>query len=416
MAKIFISYKRQDRKKVFPVVEEIKRKTGIDCWIDLEGIESGDQFQNVIIDAIDNADIVVFMLSKNFIAPYRDEITGKIDPRKQTFPAKEVLYALRHNKRLIPVSIDGTTVYDCKWLDFNCSGLDCIDWGDLVQRNKFLVNLQKWEVKGQSVRIPGNTTDRKNNNNTGNEEKKNDDNRIVVNILLAATLAVFLFNFICPWFLSPIYFKITIPVTAICLFLVVKGNEKLLCVGCFIALLSAAFNIYGICNESSTESDEIDTLAETNIISENANAVNEKTDSVSVVVAPVVTKQQPDSLSKSQPEVSSVASQPGVSTGTSKTERKQEDVSQQTNNTNNKETPKLSKDERFQLASKSNDWKSMRQLADEGYSRAYLPLAKHYIKNASQHDLANKYALKALKAGYSEANDVLNELKELDYD
>ena len=60
MAQIFVSYKRHDKDIVFPIVEEIKQKTGVGCWIDLEGIESGDQFQNVIIDAIDNADIVIF--------------------------------------------------------------------------------------------------------------------------------------------------------------------------------------------------------------------------------------------------------------------------------------------------------------------------------------------------------------------
>lgn len=105
MHRILISYKRQDKDKVFPIVEEIKQETGIDCWIDLEGIESGDQFQNVIIDAIDKADIVVFMLSKNFIAPYKDEKTGKIDLKKQTFPEKEVMYALAEGKRLMMVKI-----------------------------------------------------------------------------------------------------------------------------------------------------------------------------------------------------------------------------------------------------------------------------------------------------------------------
>ena len=105
MNRIFISYKRQDKQIVFPIVENIKRNTGVDCWIDVEGIESGDQFQNVIIDAIDNSDIVIFMLSKNFIAPYVDETTGEVDLKKQTFPEKEVMYALRHGKRLVPISI-----------------------------------------------------------------------------------------------------------------------------------------------------------------------------------------------------------------------------------------------------------------------------------------------------------------------
>ena len=33
MPKIFISYKRQDRDTVYPIVDEIKQNTDIDCWI-----------------------------------------------------------------------------------------------------------------------------------------------------------------------------------------------------------------------------------------------------------------------------------------------------------------------------------------------------------------------------------------------
>ena len=154
MPKIFISYKRQDKKKVFPIVDEIKKQTGIDCWIDLNGIESGDQFQNVIINAIDNADIVICMLSKNFIAPYKDEKTGEIDYTKQTFPEKEVMYALNQGKRLIPISIDGTRVSDCKWLQFNCSGLDCIDIRDNDQKNKLFRNISQWFGHHEDINPP----------------------------------------------------------------------------------------------------------------------------------------------------------------------------------------------------------------------------------------------------------------------
>lgn len=142
--KIFISYKRVDKDIVFPIVDDIYRRTGIKCWIDLEGIESGDQFQKVIINAIDNAEIVVFMLSKNFIAPYTDPKTGKVNYKKQTFPEKEVMYAIRHDKWLVPVSIDGTMPPDCKWLDFNCSGLDSIDYNNEDQRNKFFRDVSSW--------------------------------------------------------------------------------------------------------------------------------------------------------------------------------------------------------------------------------------------------------------------------------
>lgn len=144
MYSIFISYKRADKEMVKNIKDQINSEIGNKCWMDLDGIESGDQFQNVIINAIDNADIVVFMLSKNFIAPYKDEKTGKIDLKKQTFPEREVMYALRHNKRLIPISIDGTTVYDCKWLEFNCSGLDVIDWDNEDLKNKLINNLRQW--------------------------------------------------------------------------------------------------------------------------------------------------------------------------------------------------------------------------------------------------------------------------------
>lgn len=147
MKKIFISYKRLDKSKVLTIAEEIKRRTGLEYWIDVEGIESGDQFQNVIIDAIDNADIFIFMLSRNFIAPYKDKNSGMINNKKQSFPEKEVMYALRHNKRMIPISIDGTTISDCKWLDFNCSGLDTIEWEDTDQRLKLFDNLIQRNTK-----------------------------------------------------------------------------------------------------------------------------------------------------------------------------------------------------------------------------------------------------------------------------
>lgn len=189
MVKILISYKRQDKDKVLPIVEEIKQKTGVDCWIDLEGIESGDQFQNVIIYAIDKADIVAFMLSKNFIAPYKDEKTEKIDYKKQTFPEKEVMYALRHNKRLVPISIDGTTVYDCKWLEFNCSGLDCVNWKSDIQREKLFRNI----IERRKASITKNED--KNDNNISLVEKKKwrKWNKRILFVTISISLMLFIY-------------------------------------------------------------------------------------------------------------------------------------------------------------------------------------------------------------------------------
>lgn len=75
----------------------------------------------------------------------------------------------------------------------------------------------------------------------------------------------------------------------------------------------------------------------------------------------------------------------------------------------------LTQKERLDNAKREKDWNSMKQLADEGYSPAYLPLARHYMNNSRQHGLAKKYAEKAKRAGITGATDILNELEDLDY-
>ena len=75
----------------------------------------------------------------------------------------------------------------------------------------------------------------------------------------------------------------------------------------------------------------------------------------------------------------------------------------------------LTQKERFDNAKKAQDWNSMRQLADEGYSPAYIPLARHYMNNPRQHGLAKKYAEKAKRTGISGATEILNKLEILDF-
>ena len=45
---VFISYSRKDYEKVKAVKDEIDGLVGIDCWMDLDGIESGEWFKKVI--------------------------------------------------------------------------------------------------------------------------------------------------------------------------------------------------------------------------------------------------------------------------------------------------------------------------------------------------------------------------------
>lgn len=64
MYRIFISYKRLNKDLVLPIKNKIETETGEKCWIDIDGIESDAQFKNVIIKAINECEIMLFMYSK----------------------------------------------------------------------------------------------------------------------------------------------------------------------------------------------------------------------------------------------------------------------------------------------------------------------------------------------------------------
>lgn len=70
---------------------------------------------------------------------------------------------------------------------------------------------------------------------------------------------------------------------------------------------------------------------------------------------------------------------------------------------------------KLQAAVNSGDYATVRKFADSGYAQAYLPLAKYYLKNPSTHDLADKYAQKAKRAGVKGAQDVIDDLNALGF-
>jgi hypothetical protein len=61
---IFLSYSRRDLEQVKAIKDELEQATGVNCWMDLDGIESGEQFVNVIIFAINRSDALLFMMSE----------------------------------------------------------------------------------------------------------------------------------------------------------------------------------------------------------------------------------------------------------------------------------------------------------------------------------------------------------------
>ena len=129
MAKpIFVSYSRLDKDIVFPFVKRIEQELNTICWIDSEGIESGSQFEEVIVNAIEESEVVLFMLSDSSI--------------NSKWTKREVLYAEDEGKRIVPIVVDDKGLR--KWFRFHFGNVDYIDINDEGQYDKLLNNLASW--------------------------------------------------------------------------------------------------------------------------------------------------------------------------------------------------------------------------------------------------------------------------------
>jgi TPR repeat protein len=129
MAKeVFISYSRKDLQQVISIRDELKDMLHIDSWIDLKGIESGEQFVNSIIKAIDEAKIVLFMIS---------EVSMQSEYTK-----KEVMYARNIGKKIIPIVLDNSKLSG--WFLFEFGIVDYVDIHNPMQKQKLHENLRSW--------------------------------------------------------------------------------------------------------------------------------------------------------------------------------------------------------------------------------------------------------------------------------
>jgi hypothetical protein len=133
MARVFISYKRADKEKVFRLKEKIEAATGESCWIDLERIECDTMFTDVIIRAIEEAEIFLFMYSNAHT---------KIEDYKVDYTIREINYALAEGKRIVFVNIDKTPL--TKWFKFMFGPQQQIDATSEESFGKLLEDLKEW--------------------------------------------------------------------------------------------------------------------------------------------------------------------------------------------------------------------------------------------------------------------------------
>ena len=125
---IFVSYSRRDRNRVIPFVKELEKKIGENrIWIDWTGIESGDDFKDRIMSAIDCSEIVLFMLSDNSL--------------QSEYAKQEIEYAHNTNKKVIPVVLDGKPLRG--WFLFDFGRINYTDISDQKQVKQLEETLKK---------------------------------------------------------------------------------------------------------------------------------------------------------------------------------------------------------------------------------------------------------------------------------
>lgn len=141
--RIFISYKRVDTKRVDALRKAIEHATGETCWIDRDGIESDAQFVEVIMDAIDQCEIFLFMRSKAH---------NNITNHSTDWTIREVNYALGEKKRIVFINLDNAPLP--RWFKFMFPQQQEIDASDTLSLEHFYADLCSWlkvEVRKETV-------------------------------------------------------------------------------------------------------------------------------------------------------------------------------------------------------------------------------------------------------------------------
>lgn len=131
--RVFISYKRVDKDKVFEIKRKIESIIGEECWIDLDGIESDAQFAKVIIGAINRSVVFLFMYSSAHAA---------IEDYENDWTVRELNFAQKKRKRIVFINIDGSELTD--WFEMIFGTKQQIDASSDILMNNLYSDLKKW--------------------------------------------------------------------------------------------------------------------------------------------------------------------------------------------------------------------------------------------------------------------------------
>lgn len=119
---VFISYSRKDKEAV-DSIKAILDEYQIPYWIDKEGIFSGENYKEVIVDAIEVAKVVIFVSSANSNASIN--------------VIRELGYAVQQRRTIIPVLLDDAQY--AKSIRLDIADIDQIEFKDIELAKKKLV-------------------------------------------------------------------------------------------------------------------------------------------------------------------------------------------------------------------------------------------------------------------------------------
>lgn len=147
MERIFISYKRADKAAVFSIRDRIEKTVGVSCWIDIDGIESDAQFANVIINAINNAEVFLFMYSRSH---------SKIVDYDTDWTVREINFAQKKKKRIVFINLDGSSLTD--WFELMFGTKQHIDASSENAMQILFRDLKKWLKLENTIKQASPTT------------------------------------------------------------------------------------------------------------------------------------------------------------------------------------------------------------------------------------------------------------------
>lgn len=135
---IFISYSRKDSETVDKFVERFE-KEGLRVWIDRDGIESGDEYKHVIVEAIKDSSVFLFFSSSA--------------SNSSKYTAKEIGIAVDEKKIIIPVKLDFSEYNGA--VRFDLVNTDYVDYVDERNRDNMLNKLVR-AIKGKLPELESN--------------------------------------------------------------------------------------------------------------------------------------------------------------------------------------------------------------------------------------------------------------------